>query len=212
MSKAYENTLIDEARKRSVISNLMIDGASQAIDFYKQVFDATEIYRLEYDNKIVHAEILIGNTTFMIAEKMSKMENAETTGNRRPTKHCLADPVKSWMDASITFYAYVDDVDYTFNKAVEFGAKVLYPIQIQFYGDKMGAIQDPFGFNWSIAKHVKDVSLEKINQMMPELIKGMYPSSESKHADLNLNDLNQKKYYKYKQKYMQLRERQKQKN
>lgn len=170
----------DKQRNHSVITSLTYKNASKAIDFYKEVFGAIENYRLEHDGKIIHAEILVGNTTLMLVDEMPSMggKSAETIG-----------------DVPTVLYAYVDDPIKIFNKAIKYGSKSIYPVKEQFYGDLMGVFIDPFGYKWSVAKHIKDVPVETIQKYLPKLAESRIISDHGYR----------KKYLKYKKKYLELK-------
>lgn len=132
--------------------SLAIRGAAKAIDFYRQAFDAQEIYRLEMpDGKIAHAEIRIGDSPVMMADEFPEWNNfgPETIGGA-PTKLRL----------------YVNDVDAVFQKAIDAGATSVMPVENHFWGDRMGSLKDPFGYIWLIATHVEDVSNQEIERRM----------------------------------------------
>jgi PhnB protein len=127
---------------------LVIKGAADAIEFYKRCFGATELMRMPApDNKIGHAEIKIGDSTVMLADENSEM------GFRSP---------RSLGGSPISLLIYVEDVDRTVESAVEAGAKLTRPVADQFYGDRTGGIEDPFGHHWYVATHIEDVSPEEM--------------------------------------------------
>jgi PhnB protein len=128
---------------------LIIDGAAQAIDFYKKAFGATELFRMPdpTGKRIGHAELKIGDSQIMLADENSNM------GFRNP---------KAYGGTPVSLLLYVNDVDATIPRAVAAGAKLLKPIQDQFYGDRSGTIHDPFGHVWTVATHIKDVSPEEM--------------------------------------------------
>jgi len=127
---------------------LFIRGAARAIEFYKQAFGATEVLRLEQpDGRIGHAEIKIGNSPIMLADEVPEM------GYRSP---------QSLGGSSASILLYVEDVDALSNQAIAAGAKVLRPVEDQFYGDRTGNFADPFGHFWSIATHKEDISPEEM--------------------------------------------------
>lgn len=133
---------------------LCIDGASAAIDFYSTVLGATERMRMPApDGKIGHAEILIGDSVIMLADEFPEMDT------RSP---------KSLGGTAVTMSVYVDDVDAIFERAVTAGATPLRPVEDQFYGDRMGQFEDPFGHRWSVATHVEDVPPDEIARRAAE--------------------------------------------
>jgi PhnB protein len=123
---------------------LVIRDAPRAIEFYKEAFGATELMRLEDDEgHIVHAEIQIGDSPIAIAGE------AVQWGNHSP---------QSLGGSSVILQIYVDDVDTLATRAVAAGAKVVFPVADQFYGDRAGRLADPFGHLWIIATHKEDVT------------------------------------------------------
>jgi PhnB protein len=139
----------------TVTPYLIIDGAAKAIDFYKKAFGATELVRMPGPGgKIGHAEIKIGDSPIMMADEHPEM------GYRSPKAHGTT---------PVSILLYVEDADKVFNQAVSAGAKSLRPMKDQFYGDRMGTLEDPFGHVWSIGTHVEDVSPEEMKRRMSEL-------------------------------------------
>ena len=129
---------------------LIVNNAAEALTFYKQAFDATELLRLTAPSgEVAHAEIKIGDSPIMLADEMPGSEF------RSP---------KSVGGTPVSIMLYVEDVDVRFTKATRAGAKALRPVQNQFYGDRSGTLQDPFGHIWTIATHKEDVSPEEINK------------------------------------------------
>jgi PhnB protein len=133
---------------------LIIQGAAQAIEYYKKVFGATEVMRMEQPNgKIGHAELKIGDSLIMLADENPQMGQGHTspgsTGNN-----------------PVSIHLYVPEVDQVFERAVAAGAKALKPVKDQFYGDRTGFLQDPFGHLWSLATHVEDVSQQEMEKRL----------------------------------------------
>jgi PhnB protein len=129
---------------------LIVDDAARAIEFYKKAFGATELLRMpKPGGKIGHAEIKIGDSPIMLADESPEI------GARGP---------RSFNGSPVSILLYVEDVDTTFSKAVDAGAKVQRPVTNQFYGDRMGGIEDPFGHVWHIATHVEDVPPEEMKK------------------------------------------------
>jgi PhnB protein len=134
---------------------LSVHDAAAAIEFYKKGFDATEVMRLPGpDGKLGHAEIKIGNRLVMLADEFPEH------GNLSP---------KTLGGSAVRLHLYVEDVDAFFTKAVSAGAKVLIPIADQFYGDRSGRLEDPFGHVWLVSTHVEDVSPEEMQRRMEAL-------------------------------------------
>jgi PhnB protein len=139
----------------TVTPYLIIDGAAKAIDFYKKAFGAAEIMRMPGPGgKIGHAEIKIGDSPIMMADVHPEM------GHKSP---------KDLGSTPVSIVLYVEDADKVFNQAVSAGAKSRRPMADQFYGDRMGTLEDPFGHVWSIGTHVEDVSPEEMKRRMSEL-------------------------------------------
>jgi PhnB protein len=127
---------------------LIIGGAAQAIEFYTRVFGATELFRMPGPGgRIGHAEIKIGDSVIMLADEVLDM------GYRSP---------RSIGGSAVSLLLYVDDVDMVFRRALEAGALAQRPVANQFYGDRSGTLEDPFGHVWTIATHIEDVSPEEI--------------------------------------------------
>ena len=134
----------------SVTPYLCVSDAARAIEFYKEAFGATEILRMEMpDGKIGHAEIKIGDSLVALADEMPVMNfrSPQTLGG--PSCH---------------FMIYVEDVDSRVEQAIGAGAKLTRPVADQFYGDRTGCVEDPFGHVWLIATHVEDLTLEEIKK------------------------------------------------
>jgi PhnB protein len=129
---------------------LIIKDAAQAIEFYKKAFGATEVVRFpQPDGRIGHAEIKIGDSHIMLADEFPEM------GARSP---------QSIGGTPVSILLYVEDVDAQAKLAVAAGAKVVRPVKDQFYGDRSGSFEDPFGHEWHIATHVEDVAPEEMHK------------------------------------------------
>ena len=128
---------------------LIISGAAAAIDFYKRAFGATEVLRMPDPSgqKIGHAELKIGDASFMLADEYPDM------GHRSPT---------SLGGTPVSLLVYVENVDQVVARALAAGATELRPVADQFYGDRVGMVADPFGHVWSIATHVEDVPSDEL--------------------------------------------------
>ncbi len=136
----------------SITPYLVIKGAAQAIEYYKKVFGATEIFRMDQpDGKVGHAELKIGDSRIMLADENPSMGQGHTSA-------------ASIGASPVSLYLYIPDVDRVTERAVAEGAKILRPVQDQFYGDRTGFIQDPFGHLWGIATHIEDVAPQELEQ------------------------------------------------
>jgi PhnB protein len=133
----------------AVIPYLIVKDGAGAIEFYKEVFDATEIMRYEDNGKIGHAELKIGQGVFMIADEYPEMGYIGPKAGERPAAGMMA---------------YVEDVDAVVGRAVAEGATLDRQVEDQFYGDRAGGIVDPFGHRWYIATHIEDLSPEEMEK------------------------------------------------
>lgn len=141
-----------------VMPYLCIDGADAAIEFYGQVFGATERVRMPGpDGKVGHAELQIGDSVIMLSDELPGMDN------RSP---------KTVGGTPVTLSVYVEDVDDVFDRAVAKGGRALRPVEDQFYGDRMGLLEDPFGHRWSVATHTEDVPPEEMGRRAEEAMGG----------------------------------------
>jgi PhnB protein len=136
----------------TVTPYLIVNGGAAAIEFYKKAFGAREVFRMSQpDGKIGHAEIQIGDSRVMLADEVPEMQH------RSP---------KSLGGSPISILLYVENVDAVVDRAVRAGAKLSRPVADQFYGDRTGGLQDPFGHDWYVATHVEDVSEEEMKKRM----------------------------------------------
>ena len=138
----------------SVTPYLYIKGAASALDFYKKVFGAHEKLRMPMnDGRIGHAEIEIGDSVVMLADEHPEM------GVRGP---------KSIGGTAGSLMVYVADVDAVAAKFVDAGGKVQRAVKDQFYGDRSGTFEDPYGHVWTIATHVEDLTPEEMGRRAPK--------------------------------------------
>jgi PhnB protein len=127
---------------------LIVDGAAEAIEFYSGVLGATERMRLGGpDGRIGHAELTIGTALVMLADAAPDM------GQLSPGR---------LGGSPVTLQLYVEDVDSVVARAQAAGAKLLRPVENQFYGDRGGQFEDPFGHRWSVSTHVEDVDPDEM--------------------------------------------------
>lgn len=133
----------------SVQPYLILNNAAAAIDFYKRAFGAKERLRMERDGRIGHAEIEIGDCCVMMADEHPEI------GAYSP-RHYGGSPV--------SLMVYVTDCDAVYKQALAAGATSDREPADQFYGDRMAGVVDPFGFKWFLGTHIKDVSVEEMQQ------------------------------------------------
>src|SRR6185437_10761232 len=138
-----------------VMPYLIVDGATEAIDFYTGALGFTERMRMPGpDGLIGHAELQLGDAVIMLADENPEM------GARSP---------RSVGGSPVTIHTYVDDVDTVLARALAAGASSLREVEDQFYGDRSGQLEDPFGHRWNLATHVEDVSPEEMSRRAAEL-------------------------------------------
>ena len=134
----------------TVTPYLMFSGASAAIEFYKKALGASEVLRMdEPSGRIHHAEIKIGDSHIMLADEHPEVQalSPKTIGG-----------------SPVSMHVYVEDVDAAVDRAVKAGAKLVRPVADQFYGDRTGGIEDPFGYRWFIATHKEDLTMDEIRR------------------------------------------------
>jgi PhnB protein len=133
-----------------VSPHLSIAGATKAIEFYKEVFDAAERMRMGTpDGAVAHAEIQLGDSVIMIGDEMP--------GGTEPSPKKLG-------GSPVSLFVYVEDVDEVFRRATEAGAATVEEPEDRFYGDRVAMFDDPFGHRWNIATHIEDVTPEEMEQ------------------------------------------------
>lgn len=140
----------------SVRPYLALRDAKAAIDFYARAFDAKLVLKLDMpDGTIAHAEIRIGDSILMLAD-----ENLER-GNRSP---------QALGGSPVSMMVYVPDVDAAFVRALAAGANRVRPVEDQFYGDRTGTLSDPYGYQWTLATHIEEVSAEDVQRRMNAML------------------------------------------
>jgi len=139
----------------SVSAYLIVKDGQVAIDFYKKAFGAAASSCLNGpDGKsIIHAEVKIGNSTVMLSDENPQWntQSPETLGG-----------------SPVSMMIYLPDVDTAFQKAVDAGCKVIAPVTDQFWGDRMGKVEDPFGYQWAIATHVEEIPDDEMQKRAAE--------------------------------------------
>jgi PhnB protein len=134
----------------TITPSLVFREAAKAIDFYIKVFGAIELTRMPGQNdKIMHAMIRIGDSNIFVADTVTAKSPAASTETQY---------IPTYL------HVYVDDVDATFKRAIDAGARVDIPVQDMFWGDRYGKITDPFGQQWSIATHKEEVAPDEMER------------------------------------------------
>ena len=141
-----------------VMPYLSVAGGAAAIEFYGKVLGTTERMRMAGpDGKVGHAELELGDAVIMLADEFPEM------GNRGP---------KTVGGSPVTVHVYVEDVDSVFERAIKEGATSLRAVENQFYGDRSGQFEDPFGHHWNVATHVEDVPPEEMEKRAAQAMSG----------------------------------------
>jgi PhnB protein len=154
LSKANTKAKPAATRKdlQAVTPHLVCAGAAEAIAFYKKAFGAVETMRLPgKDGRLMHAAIRIGQARIMLVDEMPEW------GALSP---------KSLNGSPVTIHLYVDNVDAVFARAVKAGATAKLPVTDMFWGDRYGVLVDPFGHSWSVATHLRDMTVEEIHEVL----------------------------------------------
>ena len=137
----------------TVTPSLVCNPCADAIEFYKQAFGAEEVgpRMTGPDGSIAHVEIRIGGSTIMLADEWPDGPTVSPT---------------TLGGSTAALFIYSDDVDALWQRALNAGAEVVFPLELQFYGDKGGRVRDPFGHTWGLGQHVEDVSDEEMRRRM----------------------------------------------
>jgi PhnB protein len=148
---------------QSVVPVLAIEGAAEAIDFYKRAFGAQERLRMAGpNNSIAHAELQIGDSIVMCSDPFPQ------GSTKAPT---------DLGGTTINLFCYVEDVDAVYQQAIDAGATSTMEVDDQFWGDRMGAVLDPYGHAWSIATHIEDLSADEMQERSRQFMEQMASSS-----------------------------------
>jgi PhnB protein len=145
---------------QTMTPQLALDDAAQTMDWYVKALGATEVSRFTGpDGKIMHAELAIGNSRFIVNDAMQ--------GQKGP---------KSYGGSPASWWLYVDNCDALFDRATTAGATVQVPLQDQFWGDRAGAISDPAGYTWWIASRKEDLTPQELQERADEMLKQPQPT------------------------------------
>ena len=140
---------------RTVTPHLIVGGAADAIEFYKKAFGAQEVGRLPGPNgKVMHAQLRIGDSALMLMDESPE--------------HRALGP-RALKGSPVTIHLYVDDADAFFARAVKAGAKATMPVADQFWGDRYGVLEDPYGHHWSVDTHKRDVTPQEMAEAMKKM-------------------------------------------
>ncbi len=143
----------------TITPHLVVDGAEQALEFYKKAFGAqvAGVHKTP-EGKVMHAEMRIGDSRLFLADEFPGM------GSPSP---------KTLGGSPVVLNLYMEDIDKVFNQAVSAGGTVTMPLANQFWGDRYGQLKDPFGHTWALGQHVEDVSPEEMERRSRELFAQM---------------------------------------
>jgi PhnB protein len=148
----------------NIIPHVVVKDAAKAIDFYKKVFGAKELYRNTVpgdESKIIHSVITIRTSKIMVVDEFPQMYDNKQSGQR------VGSPLTIGGN-SVFLNMYFDDVDDIYKKATDEGASVVMPLSDVFWGDRYGQIKDPFGHIWEIATHKKDMTKDELDKAAKE--------------------------------------------
>ena len=146
----------------TVTPSLFVKGAAKAIDFYKKALGAEEVARFPApDGTIMHAEIRIGDSTIMLGDEMPQFGKSP----------------KSLGGTPVGFFVYQENVDAGWKQAIDAGGKEIMPLEDQFWGDRSGCFEDPFGHRWWLAQHLRDMTPDELNKAAESHFSQMQPAS-----------------------------------
>jgi PhnB protein len=139
----------------TITAHLVVNDASKAVEFYKNAFGA-EILGIHYTpdkKKVMHAEVKIGDSVVMLADEWPDM------GSKSP---------KTLGGSPVVLNLFRDNIDQLFEQAVKAGATVTMPLMNQFWGDRYGQLEDPFGHRWALGQHIEDVAPDEMERRAKE--------------------------------------------
>ena len=140
-----------------VTTYLCVDGAAEAIDFYSRVLGFTERRRMTFEGRVGHCELALGDSLVMVSDEYPEM------GVISP---------KTLGGTPMSMNVYVEDAAATFATALAAGATELQPVEDQFYGDRSGQFEDPWGHRWGVASHVEEVDDDELDRRATEMMSG----------------------------------------
>ena len=144
----------------SITPMVVVKDARKAIEFYKKAFGAEELFSMPGPGGkgIMHAELRIGNSIIMMGEE-------------HPDNPCKS--AETLAGSPVSFYLYVYHADESFARALAAGAESRMPVEEMFWGDRVGTVQDPFGYSWSLATHTRDLTPEEMQKGAEAFFAGM---------------------------------------
>lgn len=145
----------------SISPYIMVKNGKKALEFYKKAFGAQVVSVCESEGKIMHAELKIGDSMFMLSDEFPSQEESKDG--------CNVFSPQTLKGTCAILHLYVKDVDASFKQAIQSGAKVVRELENAFWGDRYGQIEDPFGHRWSLATHIEDVSKEEVDRRAAEI-------------------------------------------
>lgn len=129
----------------TVTAHLIVDGAAEAMDFYKKAFGAKILGKMPFGDgkRLMHGAMRIGDSMVYLVDTI------EEFGMKGP---------KALGGSVVTLHLFVPNVDKAFARAVEAGCTPTMAPADMFWGDRYGKVRDPFGHDWSLATHIKDMT------------------------------------------------------
>jgi PhnB protein len=145
------------AGTQPLVPYIWVDDAAKALDFYAKALGATEKVRMTYPgtDKVMHGEMVLGGNTFMLGE--ASKEHGQSTPKQLGGNHS-------------SLLIYVPDVDAAMAQAAKAGCQTTMPAADMFWGDRMGAVKDPFGHNWMLSTHQREVTPREMEKAMAEML------------------------------------------
>ena len=132
----------------TITPQLTVKNASQAIEFYKKAFGATELNRMpDPKGRIMHSALKIGDSKFFVVDEMNDAKSPQSLGG-----------------TPVVINLYVQDCDRLYNQAVSAGATSIMPLADQFWGDRYGILKDPYGHTWAVATHIEDLTPQEMEE------------------------------------------------
>ena len=140
-----------------ITTYLCVDGAADAIEFYRSVFGFDERHRMTFEGRVGHCELSLGDSLIMLSDEFPEMG--------------VVGP-KTLGGTPVSTNVYVEDSDATFAAALAAGGTALRPVEDQFYGDRSGQFEDPWGHRWGVATHIEDVDDEELDRRAAAMMSG----------------------------------------